>query len=317
MRFVITGGLGFIGGNFIKLLINKKLDCDIINIDKVSYASDTHLNTELSKYKNYSFYKEDICDSKIEKIIQKDDIVVNFAAESHVDRSISSPNLFAQTNIMGVANLLDICRNKNVRKFVQISTDEVYGSLQINSNPSLETDMLAPSSPYSASKAAAEMLCLSYYKTYGLDINITRSSNNYGPHQYPEKLIPFFIKKLCNKEKVPLYGSGKNIRDWLHVEDNCEGIFTVIERGEAGEIYNIGEGNQLSNIQITVKILELLNLSTENIEYVTDRAGHDLRYDVNCDKLRNLNWQPRINFDEGLLNTVKWYLEKYNGVISK
>lgn len=308
MKYVVTGGAGFIGFNFIKLLLEKNTYSSIVNIDKLTYASLNKNIYELHNFRNYDFVQADICDEDaMNQLTRGADVVVNFAAESHVDRSIADSNVFIYSNIVGVNSLLNACRRNNVNKFVQISTDEIYGSLSFASKPSLETDAYIPSSPYSASKAAAEMLCLAAAKTFGQNIIITRSSNNYGPYQYPEKIIPLFIRKLLVNEKVPLYGNGSNIRDWIFVKDNCEAINTVIEKGENGQVYNIGGGNQLSNIDLTRQLLTLLDKDESFIEYVTDRLGHDLRYDLDTHKIRQLGWSPKYDFAEGLKETVDWY----------
>jgi dTDP-glucose 4,6-dehydratase len=237
--------------------------------------------------------------------------VVNFAAESHVDRSIKDPNSFVQTNVIGVNNLLTVCRENKADKFVQISTDEVYGSLSFTDRPSRETDLLNPSSPYSASKAAGEMLCMAAYRTFSQKVIITRSSNNYGPYQYPEKVIPLFITRLMNNEKVPLYGNGMNVRDWIHVEDNCRGIKTVLEKGSFGEIYNIGGGNEINNMKLTTMLLDCFDKDFSSVERVTDRLGHDLRYALNCAKIKKLGWKPTMQFETGLRETVEWYKNKF------
>lgn len=307
-RYVITGGCGFIGSNFIRMLMRDEIDAQIINIDKMTYAASNSINSEFNFQRNYKFVLGDICDSKfLQDIICENDIVINFAAESHVDKSIENPDIFLQTNVYGVNSLINTCLHVKIKKFIQISTDEVYGSLHKHDRPRREDDCLNPSSPYSASKAAAEMLCISAFRTYGLPICITRSSNNYGPYQFAEKIIPLFIKNLLMDKKVPLYGNGKNIRDWIHVEDNCRGIKKVVDDGKIGEIYNIGGQNQVDNYALTNFILEFLEKDTTYIEFVTDRLGHDFRYDINSSKIRQLGWLPNHIFRDGLKNTIEWY----------
>ena len=307
-RYVITGGAGFIGFNFIKMLFAQDSSASVVNVDLLTYAANKKHLHEFEKFSNYCFAETDICNAAVmREIIKADDIVVNFAAESHVDRSIKDANIFLQTNILGVDNLLKICAEKKAKVYVQISTDEVYGELDFADSPSNERDTLRPSSPYSASKAAAEMLCFSAYKTFGLPILITRSSNNYGPFQFPEKIIPLFVTKLLNNEKVPLYGSGQNVRDWIYVEDNCRGILKVIERGLPGNVYNIGGNNQLSNKDLTSMLLQLLGKDATYVDYVQDRLGHDLRYALDTEKITGLGWRAKVSFIDGLKKTVDWY----------
>ncbi len=310
VHFVITGGAGFIGSNFLRFMTNKYQQYFFTNIDSLTYSGRKENIYDLEERDNYKFIKEDICNKEaIEQIVSQDSIVVNFAAESHVDRSILDSKTFIKTNIIGTHVLLEAARKKQARLFIQISTDEVYGSLNIDQRPSKETDLLSPSSPYSASKAAAEMLCLSYIKTFGSRIIITRSSNNFGPYQFTEKLIPLFITNLLEEKRVPVYGNGKNIRDWIYIRDNCEAIDFVIHHGIIGEIYNIGGGKQLQNIELTQLLLKKMGYNNFFIEYVQDRLGHDLRYALDCSKIKSLGWEPKIEFEEALDKTINWYRE--------
>ena len=308
MRILVTGGLGFIGSNFIRTMLSKYKDIGIINLDKVTYCANFENLKDVEKNPNYSFVRGDICDKPIVEKLTKDiDIVFNFAAESHVDRSINDPFVFTRTNFLGTHTLLEAARNNNIKKFIQISTDEVYGSIKQGSFK--ETDNLNPSSPYSASKAGADLLCLSYYTTFKMPIIITRSSNNFGPYQYPEKVTPLFITNLIEDKKVPLYGTGKNVRDWIYVVDNCEGIDFISKKGKIGEIYNIGGGNEKENIEITRLILKEMNKDESYIDYVQDRLGHDWRYSLDCKKIHELGWKPRFRFEDGINKTIRWYKE--------
>lgn len=304
MKILVTGGAGFIGSNFIRLLINNS-DYEVVNLDKLTYAGNLN-NLKDIETKRYKFIKGDICNPEDVKIAAKDcSIIVNFAAESHVDRSIQDPSSFIKTDIFGAFNLLEEARKNNIQ-FCQISTDETYG--QILDGSFTETSPLMPRNPYSASKTGADRLAYSYFATYGLKVIITRSSNNFGPFQYPEKIIPLFIANLLTGKKVPVYGTGKNVRDWLYVEDNCEGIKICMEKGKSGEVYNIGGGNELQNIELTKMILQELNLSEDRIEFVEDRKGHDFRYSLNCDKIKKeLSWKPKHEFKSALKKTVNWY----------
>lgn len=323
---LITGGMGFIGSNFIRYVLSLNQDLKIINVDKLTYAGNPENLKEINKKypKNYSFYKADICDFEtIDKIIIKEnvDYIVNFAAESHVDRSIDNPDLCCDTNIFGTQTLLNVAKKYKIKKYQQISTDEVYGSLNFEEPAFTENSNLSPNSPYSASKASADLLVNAYYKTFGVPINITRCSNNYGPFQFPEKLIPLMINNALNDKKLPVYGKGINIRDWVYVEDHCSGIFKVLLNGKIGEIYNIGGDSEIRNIDLVKKLLKILNKDESLINFVKDRPGHDLRYAINHEKItRELNWTPKINFEDGLKVTVQWYLENgewLKNIISK
>ena len=305
-KILITGGLGFIGSNFILNLIKKFPQSKIINFDAKIIGSNKYNLISLKNNKNYNFIKGNINNKVlIEKFIKSSDIIFNFAAESHVDRSIDNPRAFLQSNLLGVFQILEAIR-KYDKKIIQISTDEVFGSLKNES--ANEEYYLNPSSPYSSSKASAELLVKSYNKTYGIDSVITRCTNNYGPHQSPEKLIPKVILLALNNKKIPIYGTGKNIRDWIFVLDHCDAILKVYEKGRTGESYNISTNYEISNNTIVKKILKILNKPFSLIEYVNDRPGHDFRYSMNSNKIRNeLRWKPKYNFEQGLELTIKWY----------
>jgi dTDP-glucose 4,6-dehydratase len=301
MRILVTGGCGFIGSNFIKHMLDK-YDYQIYNMDKLTYAGNKNNLGEHSKHLNYNFIEGDINDyDNLIKIFgfYEIDTIINFAAESHVDRSIENSDEFIQTNINGTHTLLKMLHEFPIKKFIQISTDEVYGSLIDFEEPFTEESPLKPNSPYAASKTSADLLCRSFYKTHGYPITITRCSNNYGPNQYPEKLIPLMIQKAKNDEKLPVYGDGKNIRDWVHVQDHCEAIDIVLHKGKDGEVYNIGGECEKRNIEIVETIIK--NVGGGEIEYVEDRKGHDWRYAMDISKIKNeLGWSPRISFKEGI-----------------
>ena len=305
MKLLVTGGLGFIGSNFILHVLENYPECELVNVDAEFYGSNTANLSKLPS-KKYLYVHGNITDhSLMEKIISDCDAVVNFAAESFVDRSIANAKPFLESNIDGVFALLE-CVKKHKKKFLQISTDEVFGSLKKDS--ATEKFPFNPSSPYAATKACAEMLVNSYFITYGCDTLITRCTNNYGPRQFPEKLIPKVILLAEKNKKIPIYGSGKNLRDWLFVDDHCDAIFSVLEHGKSGQSYNISSNNEIDNITIVEKILSIMGKPSELIEFVEDRPGHDFRYSMNSDKLRNeMNWKPKIDFDTGLENTVNWY----------
>lgn len=306
MKILVTGGSGFIGSNFVRTVLQKYNDIELVNLDKLTYAGNLENLKDIENNPNYKLIKGDVCDVKLVDDLTKDvDIIFNFAAESHVDRSIENSSVFIKTNILGTHNLLEAARRNDVKRFVQISTDEVYGSIKQGSFK--ETDVLKPNSPYSASKAAADLLCSSYFVTHNLPMLITRSSNNFGPYQYPEKVIPLFITNLIEEKKVPLYGDGLNVRDWIYVIDNCEAIWFAAEKGKIGEIYNVGGNNELQNIELTKRILKEMDKNEEWIEYVKDRLGHDRRYSLDCKKINDLGWKPRFNFEQALKETVDWY----------
>ena len=309
MRILVTGGAGFIGSNFVRRIIDGTYSgfSAVTVLDKLTYAG-TLTNLSELPVESFEFVKGDICDSElVGRLVDEHDLVVNFAAESHVDRSINGARDFVVTNVLGTQTLLDAVKSSNVQTYLQVSTDEVYGSIAQGSWP--ETDPLLPNSPYAASKASADLLCRSYFKTHGMDIRITRCSNNYGRNQFPEKLIPLFVTNLIDNKKVPIYGSGLNIRDWLHVDDHCLGIFLALTKGKAGEIYNIGGGIELTNIDLTKKILGLMDQDESSISYVEDRKGHDIRYSVDISKIsRELGYVPQKNWEIGLKETIDWYV---------
>lgn len=303
---LVTGGAGFIGSNFIHYMLKEHPGYRIINLDKLTYAGNLDNLKGVRGNKNYSFVKGDICDQKaLARLMSKADWVVNFAAESHVDRSIDDPYAFTRTNVIGTHVMLEEARKNQIELFLQIGTDEVYGSIAKGS--SKEGDNLDPRSPYSASKAAADLLALSYFTTFGMKVMVTRSSNNFGPYQFPEKLIPFFVTNAIKDKPLPIYGDGKNVRDWLYVLDNCRGIDAVLHKGKAGEIYNIGGGNERMNIEITDLILKTLKKPDSLKKYVQDRPGHDRRYSLDIAKAKKLGWKPRHTFSQAIGETVKWY----------
>jgi dTDP-glucose 4,6-dehydratase len=310
MRLLVTGAAGFIGSNFVRMIASGQIEgvSSITVLDKLTYAGVKANLTNAENFARYSFFKGDICDSNlVASLLDEADAVVNFAAESHVDRSISGASDFVQTNIVGVQVLLDAIKgSKRKIRFLQVSTDEVYGSIE--SGSWTEEWPLLPNSPYSASKASGELLARSYNKTHGMDVVITRCSNNYGTYHFPEKLIPLFITNLIEGRKVPVYGTGENVRDWLHVDDHCRGIHSVLMNGRSGEVYNIGGGRELTNNEITSLILEAMGAVESSIEYVEDRKGHDLRYSVDWTKInRELGYEPRVKFEDGLRETIQWY----------
>ena len=312
MRLLVTGGAGFIGSNFVRRIADSTLNgiSSVTVLDKLTYAGVRENLSTAESLPGYQFIEGDICDPQIvSSLIGEVDAVVNFAAESHVDRSITSAADFIETNVAGVQVLLDaVNATKKKIRFIQVSTDEVYGS--INSGTWAEDSPLLPNSPYSASKAGGELLARSYNKTHGNDVVITRCSNNYGPFHFPEKLIPLFITNLLEGKKVPVYGNGKNVRDWLHVDDHCQGIYKVLMNGKSGEVYNIGGGQELTNLEITHLILKAMNSSESSIDYVEDRKGHDFRYSVNWSKInRELGYEPKVRFEDGLAETIRWYKE--------
>lgn len=311
MKILVTGGLGFIGSNFISRIFENYEESTIINVDAELYGSNHQSLQKIQNDQRYKFVKGNISDEKLmEKLILESDVVVNFAAESHVDRSISNAKPFIESNILGVFTLLEIIKKMN-KKLIHISTDEVYGSLNLGS--AKEETRLNPSSPYAASKASAELLIQSYVTTYDCDAIITRCTNNYGPKQFPEKLIPKTIMLALNDNKIPIYGTGKNIRDWIFVEDHCDAIIDVIMKGKSGESYNISAGNEIDNITIIKKILTILDKPLDNIKFVEDRPGHDFRYSMDSTKIRQtLKWSQKKKFEEGIEKTIEWYLQNKN-----
>lgn len=314
MKLLVTGGAGFIGGNFVHYMVEKYPEDEIVNLDLLTYAGNLETLKPVEDKANYRFIRGDIADrSFIMNLFEteKFDIVINFAAESHVDRSIADPGIFVQTNVMGTVVLLDACRTYGVKRFHQVSTDEVYGDLPLD-RPDLfftEETPLHTSSPYSSSKASADLFVMAYYRTYGLPVTISRCSNNYGPYQFPEKLIPLMISRALADEKLPVYGKGENVRDWLHVLDHCIAIDLIVRKGKEGETYNIGGHNERTNLEVVKTILQALGKPESFIEYVTDRPGHDRRYAIDPKKMETeLGWKPIYTFDTGIVETIEWYL---------
>ncbi|AEH52412.1 dTDP-glucose 4,6-dehydratase [Heyndrickxia coagulans] len=312
-KVLVTGGAGFIGGNFVQHMVNKYLDYDIYNLDLLTYAGDLTKHHSIEDRGNYHFIKADITDRKtILPLFRKEkfDFVVHFAAESHVDRSIMDPEIFVRTNVLGTQVLLDAAKEVGVKKFLHVSTDEVYGELDFDPSTFFtEETPLQPNSPYSASKASSDLLVRAYHETFGLPINITRCSNNYGPYHFPEKLIPLTISRVLNDQKVPVYGNGGNIRDWLHVHDHCAAIDLVLHQGVNGEIYNVGGHNERTNLEVVKTIIKTLGKSEDLIEFVKDRPGHDKRYAIDPSKLEKLGWKPAYSFETGIAQTIQWYLD--------
>ncbi|MEG0177653.1 dTDP-glucose 4,6-dehydratase [Anaerorhabdus sp.] len=315
MKICVTGGAGFIGSNFVYYMLDKHPDYDIVCLDALTYAGNLETLEEAMKNPKFKFVKGDIADRKfVYDLFEKEkfDIVVNFAAESHVDRSIEEPEIFLVTNILGTQVLLDACRKYGIQRFHQVSTDEVYGDLPLDRLDLFFTEdtPLHTSSPYSSSKASADLLVLAYYRTYGLPVSISRCSNNYGPYHFPEKLIPLMISRALADESLPVYGKGENVRDWLHVYDHCSAIDLVIHKGRVGEVYNIGGHNERTNLEVVKTILNALDKPESLITYVTDRKGHDLRYAIDPTKMETeLGWKPVYNFDTGIKQTIEWYLD--------
>jgi len=308
MSILVTGGCGFIGSNFIRYLLGKQQSATIFNLDKLTYAGNPANLRDIAADGRYRFIHGDICDPVLVKdLLQREKIrtIVHFAAESHVDRSISDASDFIRTNVLGTFTLLDAALSAHIDRFIHISTDEVYGSTCKGSFR--ETDPLNPSSPYSSSKASSDLIARSYCITHGLPVIVTRCTNNYGPYQYPEKLIPLFVTNLLEGKKIPVYGTGENVRDWIHVLDHCKAIDCVLDQGTPGEIYNIGSDNERSNLDITQMILNALGKDESCIEYVKDRPGHDFRYSLDSSKLKSLGWRPEYSFEQGLKDTIEWY----------
>ncbi len=308
MKLLVTGGAGFIGSNFIRHVLSTHSYDSVVNLDKLTYAGNPENLRDLEANERYRFVKGDICNEElVDRNVEGCQAIVNFAAETHVDRSILAPEQFLITDVVGTHVLLEAARKHGLKRFVQVSTDEVYGSIEEGSFK--ETDRLNPSNPYSASKAGGDLQVFAAFRTYGFPATITRGSNTYGPYQYPEKLIPLFVTNLLEGKKLPLYGDGSNVRDWLHVTDHCRAIDVVLRKGVPGEAYNVGGGNERTNRQIAETILAELGLSEEMIEFVPDRPGHDFRYSVDSAKLRALGWAPEVSFEQGLAETIAWYRE--------
>ncbi|MEH7749318.1 dTDP-glucose 4,6-dehydratase [Neobacillus drentensis] len=312
-KVLIIGGAGFIGGNFVHYMMNKYPQYDIYNLDLLTYAGDLTKHRDIEGRRNYHFVEADITEREVIISLfeqEKFDYVVHFAAESHVDRSITDPSIFIRTNVLGTQVLLDAALHVGVKKFVHISTDEVYGELDFDPTTFFtEESPLQPNSPYSASKASSDLLVRVYHATYGLPVNITRCSNNYGPYQFPEKLIPLTISRVLNDEKIPVYGDGRNVRDWLHVLDHCSAIDLVMHKGVMGDVYNIGGHNERSNLEVVKTIIRTLGKSNDLIEFVTDRLGHDKRYAIDSAKIEKLGWRPEYSFEDGIARTIEWYLD--------
>lgn len=314
MKIIVTGGAGFIGSNFVYYELDNYPEDEIICLDKLTYAGNLETLELAMKNPKFKFVKGDIADRKFVYDLfetEKPDIIVNFAAESHVDRSIENPEIFLQTNVIGTSVLMDACRKYGIKRYHQVSTDEVYGDLPLD-RPDLfftETTPLHTSSPYSASKASADLLVQAYHRTYNLPVTISRCSNNYGPYHFPEKLIPLMIANALNDKKLPVYGKGENVRDWLYVEDHCSAIDLIIRKGKVGEIYNIGGHNEKTNLEVVKTIIKELGKSEDLIEFVTDRPGHDRRYAIDPTKIhRELGWLPATKFNDGIKKTINWYL---------
>ncbi|MFL2122545.1 dTDP-glucose 4,6-dehydratase [Marinilactibacillus psychrotolerans] len=312
MNILVTGGAGFIGSNFVRYMLESHPDDVIVNLDLLTYAGNIHNLDDLKDHPNYHFVQGNITNTELVRHITKQYNIthfVNFAAESHVDRSILNPEIFVETNIQGTLALLNVAKEMNIEKYLQVSTDEVYGSLE-ETGYFTEDTALAPNSPYSSSKAGADLLVRSYFETYGMNVNITRCSNNYGPYHFPEKLIPLMITNAMDGKNLPVYGDGKNIRDWLHVKDHCQAIDLVLRKGRSGEVYNVGGHNERTNNEIVDLIIEKLGVSKELKIHVDDRLGHDRRYAIDPSKLETeLGWKPQYTFDSGILETINWYLE--------
>jgi len=312
MNLLVTGGAGFIGSNFVRYILEKYPNYKVVNYDLLTYAGNLENLKEVENHPNYTFVKGNINNRELVDYIVKThkiDVLVNFAAESHVDRSITDPSIFLKTNVLGTQALLDVAKANNIKKYIQISTDEVYGTLGETGYFTEETP-LAPNSPYSASKASADLMVRAYHETYGLNVNITRCSNNYGPYHFPEKLIPLMITNALEGKELPIYGDGKNIRDWLHVKDHCAAIDLVIHKGKPGEVYNIGGHNERTNNEIVHFIVEKLGVSKDLIKYVSDRPGHDRRYAIDPTKIMTeLGWKPQYTFETGIVETIQWYID--------
>ncbi|MBP7992278.1 MAG: dTDP-glucose 4,6-dehydratase [Candidatus Magasanikbacteria bacterium] len=309
MRLLVCGGAGFMGSHFIKYILTKYPEYRVVNFDVLTYAGNLNNLKEVAENPRYTFVKGDITDAiAVQKVVEEHaiEVIVNYAAETHVDRSIMDPEAFLRTGIFGTRNLLEVTKNKNLQKMIQISTDEVFGSIE--QGEFTEESPFAPNSPYAASKAGADLLCRSYFVTYQTPVVVTHSCNYYGSHQYPEKVIPLFITNLLEGKKVPLYGDGLNVREWIHTSDHCRAVDAVLHKAEPGSVYNIGTGQEYTNIDLTKLVLQKMNLGEEMIEPVKDRAGHDRRYAIDHSKItRELGWEPQVQFEDGIAETIKWY----------
>ena len=309
MRLLVCGGAGFMGSHFIKYILAKYPEYQVVNFDVLTYAGNLNNLKEVAENPRYTFVKGDITDAiAVQKVVEEHaiEVIVNYAAETHVDRSIMDPEAFLRTGIFGTRNLLEVTKNKNLQKMIQISTDEVFGSIE--QGEFTEESPFAPNSPYAASKAGADLLCRSYFVTYQTPVVVTHSCNYYGSHQYPEKVIPLFITNLLEDKKVPLYGDGLNVREWIHTSDHCRAVDAVLHKAEPGSVYNIGTGQEYTNIDLTKLVLQKMNLDQEMIEPVKDRAGHDRRYAIDHSKItRELGWEPQVQFEDGIVETIKWY----------
>ncbi len=309
MKIVVTGGAGFIGSNFVHHMLAEHSDCQLIVLDKLTYAGNLENLSGWMQDPRFHFIRLDVCDPAVIEVVRSCDAVVHFAAESHVDRSIEDAAPFMRTNVEGTWQLLEVCRRAGVSRFLQVSTDEVYGSLGPNGKFK-ESSPVVPTSPYAASKAAADLVVLSYVRTHSVPAIITRCSNNFGPYQFPEKFIPLMVSQALVGQPLPVYGDGQNVRDWIHVSDHCRALDRILHHGKEGEIYNIGGGCEMKNIEVARKILEILKRPAHLICFVSDRLGHDRRYSVDCEKLkRSLDWEPRLDFERGLRETIRWYME--------
>ncbi len=306
MKILITGGAGFMGSNAVRYFLKTYPDIQIVNLDKLTYAGNSENLKGLENDPRYRFVKGDIADEKIvDEAVKGVDAIINYAAETHVDRSILDPKAFIVTDVLGTHTLLEAARKHEVKKYIQISTDEVFGS--IPKGKFKETSPFEPNSPYAASKAGGDHLCRAYFQTYGVPTIVTHSCNFFGPHQYPEKLIPLFITNLIEGKKVPVYGDGQQVREWIFTEDHCRAVDTIVQKGKEGEVYNIGTGSEKTNLEITNLLLAGLGKDESSIEHVKDRPGHDRRYAINSGKLRKLGWKPKVSFEEGISRTIKWY----------
>ncbi|OPG12444.1 dTDP-glucose 4,6-dehydratase [Microbispora sp. GKU 823] len=310
MKLLVPGGAGFIGSHYVRSLLSGAYpgfeDAHVTVLDKLTYAGNPANLAPVEGDSRFTFVRGDIADAGLLRdVVPGHDVIVNFAAETHVDRSITSAGDFVTTNVQGTQRLLQAALDADVRTVVQVSTDEVYGSIEAGAWT--ETEPLLPNSPYSAAKAGADLFCRAYHRTYGLDVRVTRCTNNYGPYQHPEKVIPLFVTNLIDGKAVPLYGDGRNVREWLHVDDHCRAIQLVVEKGSAGEIYNVGGGTELTNLELTERLLAAFGVGWEMVRHVPDRLGHDLRYSVDSSKIRSIGYEPKIDFDEGLARLVRWY----------